>query len=344
MGTQFAIIYDIITIALLVGMLFAGLKRGFASAAVSLAAVAVAFVCAMTFSEPISDAVYTDMVEKPVNEAVSSVVSDTLDSVTLTAVADADFSAIKLNGKPLEDTAPDHIGSNKLMYDLSDVDFTDTGVTAEELSAFGFTKDTDLTALNGKIAEFTITDIERYGLGHLIAAQVIAVQMQDTVLFDSFAEYVEIVGEIAPIFFGGMAEDITNGGISELRSVIVIMLHFPVTASEAVINGIVEPCVRIAVQTLAFIVIFSVVVIVINLLAKLLKFVNKIPVIGGLNSFCGGLVGIAEGMLSVFVVCLLVRLITILSGGNIMFFNNAAIDTTLFFKMFYDFEFLNFIK
>ena len=344
MGSQFAIIYDIITVALLIGMMFAGFKRGFASAVVSLAAVAVGFICAITISQPISDAVYTNLVDKPVNEAVSSVMDDTLSSITLTAVADADFSGVRINGVSIEDITPDHSGSNKLMFDLSSVDYTGTGITVEELSAFGFSDETDLSNLNGKIAEFTITDIERYGLGKLVMAQVISVQMQGTQLFKSFAEFAETVGEIVPVFFGGMAEDIANGGIAELRSVIVIMLHLPVTASEAVVNGIVEPCVRIAVQTLAFVIIFSVVTIVLNLLAKLLKFVNKIPVIGGLNSFCGGLVGIAEGLLGVFIVCLLVRLVTILSGGNIMFFNNSAIETTHVFKVFYNFEFLNFIN
>ena len=48
MGSQFAIVYDILIAVVLVFAIFSGAKRGFVSAVVGIAAVFVGFFCAMT--------------------------------------------------------------------------------------------------------------------------------------------------------------------------------------------------------------------------------------------------------------------------------------------------------
>ena len=53
MGSQFAIVYDILIAVVLVFAIFSGAKRGFVSAVVGIAAVFVGFFCAMTFSAPL---------------------------------------------------------------------------------------------------------------------------------------------------------------------------------------------------------------------------------------------------------------------------------------------------
>lgn len=342
--TDFAIIYDIITVGLLVGMLFAGLKRGFASAIVSLVAVVVAFICSMAFSGPIADAAYKNFAEQPIEQTVSTAIDDAVGSLTLSALSDVDYSAVRVNDVAIEDIKLDYGGQNKVVMDLTNVDLSSCGITAEDLKSFGFTGEIDLTSVSGKTAEFTKTDIERYGLGRMIVAQIIAGNIRNAPFFGTISEFAEGVGEAVPFFFGGMAADIADGKAPAVRSVVLIMQSTSASFKDAVINGIIEPCVKIFVQTLAFVIIFSIVLIALNLLSRLLKFVNKIPVIGGLNSFCGGLVGLVEGVFSVFVVCIIVRLITILSGGTIMFFNAADIDSTFIFSVFYNFDFLNFIS
>lgn len=342
--SQFAIIYDIITVGLLVGMLFAGLRKGFASAVVSLAAVAVAFICAMAISEPVSNAVYTSFVEQPIEQAVSSAIDESVGAVTLAPLAEADYSAVRVNDVSVEGMQPDFGEQNRVTLDLSDVDFSGTGITAAQLSAYGLPADTDISSVNGKTAKFTKTDVERYGLGKMIVAQVIAVNISDSDFFADIAEFAKQVGDAVPLFFGGMAEEIADGSSSALRSVILIMQTTSASFKDAVINGIIEPCVKILVQTLVFVVIFIIVVVVLGIASKLLKFVNKIPLIGGLNALCGGLIGIVQGVIAVFVVCIAVRLITVLSGGTIMFFNSADIQSTFIFRVFYNFEFLNFIN
>ena len=76
MGSQFAIVYDILIAVVLVFAIFSGAKRGFVSAVVGIAAVFVGFFCAMTFSTPLTELVYTSMVEKPLTETVSQTLDD----------------------------------------------------------------------------------------------------------------------------------------------------------------------------------------------------------------------------------------------------------------------------
>lgn len=342
--SQFAVIYDIIAVGLLVGMLFAGLRKGFASAVVSLAAVAVAFICAMAISEPVSNAVYTSFVEQPIEQAVSSAIDETVGAVTLAPLSEADYSAVRVNGVSVEDMQPDFGEQNRVTLDLSSVDLSGTGITAAQLSAYGLPADTDISSVSGKTAKFTKTDVERYGLGKMIVAQVIAVNIENSDFFGDIAEFAKQVGNAVPLFFGGMAEEIADGSASAIRSVVLIMQTTSASFKEAVINGIIEPCVKIFVQTLVFVIIFIVVAVALGVASKLLKFVNKIPLIGGLNALCGGLIGIVQGVIAVFVVCIAVRLITVLCGGTVMFFNTADIQSTFIFKVFYNFEFLNFIN
>ncbi len=344
MGTQFAILYDLAVAAILIGMLFSGLKRGFASAVVSLAAVVVAFICAMTFSKPITNWIYTDYVEQSVKQNVNIAIDSVMESVAMDGIGNVDYSTVCVNGVAVEDIVPDYSGTNKALFDLSSVDLSQTGISEVDLTKFGIAADTDFSDMNGKTAEFTMTDINRYGLGQMIVAQVIAVNMPHSEIYRTFITFTDSVGAAVPIYFGSISEQISRGVVDPIRSIVLIMTSAHVNVKDAVIDGIVKPCFNVTVQTIVFAVIFFVVVLVLNLVAKALKFVNKIPLIGGFNVFCGGIVGLIQGLLTVCMTCLLVRVIAVISGGNIIFFNNAVIDSSTVFRYFYDFEFLNFIS
>lgn len=342
MGTEFSIVYDLVCAAVLIGMLFAGFKKGFASSVISLAAVFVAFACAMMFSAPITDALYVNIVEEPVESTVNAALDDAMEEFYLGDLSQLDYSKVKVGDVYVEEIKPDYTGTSKALFELSDVDLSETGIASADLTAIGIEKGIDFSSVNAKTAEFTMTDIERYGLGEMIVAQYISVNLHSSEIYKHFARFAQNVGKAVPLFFGDLSEEIVDGSIPAVRSVVLIMQTTSVNAKDAMINGIVEPCCRIAVQTVTFGVIFIVVTILLNLLARLLEFVNKIPVIGGFNAFCGGVVGVAQALLTICVICLAVRMITVLTGGTVMFFNNAAIESTYVFRYFYNFDILNF--
>ena len=343
MGTQFALIYDVIIIAVIAGMTFAGAKKGFASVIVGFVAIFVAFFCAMTFSEPITDSVYCSAVEQPLESAVDEQLDAVMGGATLSGMSHMDYNMVIISGQHASVYPIDYAGTSKTVIDLSDMDLSRTGISNADLSLFGITADTDFSSVSGKTAEFTMAEIEQHGLGKLAVAQYLAVSAQSSEFFAGFLDYTKKIGNAVRSVFGGISDSIESGSISVIRNIVIKMVDGSASVKEAVINGIIEPYFKMAANTVIFILIFLLVSVLLGVLAAALKAVNKIPVLGGFNAFVGGIAGLLEGLITVFLICIGVRLLVSLSGGNIMFFNEMTINSTFLFGIFYNFDFLNFL-
>lgn len=341
MGSQFAFIYDIVALAIIIGTFFAGYKRGFASVIVGLLAMAAAFFCASMFSKPISEWFYTEIVEQPLESSVDKAVSDAMGNITLGGLSELDFSAVKIGGVPAADYTPNYEGTGKAVVDLSDLDLSECGITAEMLSDLSLPADTDLSSYNGRTAEFTAADIEQFGMGKLAVAHIAASALQKTSIVEDIVEYTDQVGEALPFIFGGLSQEISSGSVSGLRTIVLNMISARASVQEAVVERIIAPQVLATAQTIAFMVIFILVSSALGIAAHLLKIVNKIPIIGGANAVLGGITGLLEAMLSLMIICLVLRLIISLSDGGIILLNSAAIDDTYFFRYFYNMELLD---
>lgn len=344
MGSQFAIVYDIIIAAVLIFAVFSGCRKGFVSTVVGMAAVFVAFFCALTFSKPAAEWVYTSVVEEPITAAVSDTMDESMGKLTLSGLSDMDYSKVKISGTPVGEITPDYAGTGKVIFELSDVDFTGTGLSDADLSMFGFDGTEDLSSINGKTAEFTMADINANGLGKLVTAQVIAVKLQQSPSFVSITEYTDTIGNAIPAIFGSTAESINSGEMSAIRSLVLTMMNTSSSVKTAVVDNIIRPTFTMMAETLIFAGIFIIVTAVLGIIAVALKLVNKIPVIGSLNGFLGGCAGFVRGILTVFIICIVVRFIITMSGGNAMLINDSVIDSTYLFKFFYGFDFLNFLS
>lgn len=344
MGSQFSFIYDIIVVAVLAAAVFSGAHKGFVSKVVGLAAGLVGFICAISLSGPVGNWAYSSFVEKPLSEAVSTTLDESMGSITLPGVAGMDFDKVKVSGVPVTDIVPEYSGTEKAVFDLSQVDLSETGFDPSAMGSFGFGSGTDITVLNGKAAEFTHSDIERSGLGKLVTAQVIAVKMLDTPLFSEISGYVGVIGQTVPALFGDTADSISNGNSAALRSLVLTMINTSGSVRDSIMDHMIRPLFTMAVQTVAFVVIFAVVFAVIEIIASALKIVNKIPVVGSVNRVLGCAAGLVSGLLSVAVICIVVRLLVSLTDGSVIFLNNDTIGQTVLFRHFYDMGFLNFFS
>lgn len=339
MGEQFAVVFDIATVAIIVCMLFAGWRMGFAKIILSMAATVVAFILAITLSEPISEAIYTNHIEKPLTQRVDESVDKSLAALYLGSFSDADFDAIKISGTLVNDIEPNYSGTTRAVFDLSSLDLTEVGLTAENLETLGLAADFDLSSANAKTADFTMEEIAEYGLGRLTFAQFAAESLIQKGDFKDFNSYIEIVGNYFPEGIGyGSSDSVT---VSVVRKLVLKMLDTDSAVKDALMQGMIRPYCLIIIKTIAFALIFALVSTVIGLIARSAKLLEKIPVIGKANSFLGGIAGLLEGLVIVFTVCLITRLAVSLCDGNTLLFNQATIDSTLIFKRFYEIGFLN---
>lgn len=342
MGKEFSIAFDIAVIAIPAVFAFVGLKKGFAKVVLGLISTIVAFACAMALSGPIANAIYKNHVEKPIEEQIDSVASATFSELTFGNISDIDFTKVKINGIAAGDVELDYAGTRKTVVDMSKLDLYDTGITKADLQKIGITDDVDLKALNAKTAELSMDNVQKYGLGKLAVAQYIAVNLIQQPKMKDFNSIAEKVSKYLPSISGSASADST--GVSALRTIALKMFDTKDNFKNAVMNGIIKPNCTLFIRTVAFGVIFLLVSLALRIVTAAAKLVNKVPVIGKVNSLLGLILGLAEGIIAVFVVCLAIRFVVSICSANSILFNQTAIDSTFLFKWFYNFDFLNFLE
>ncbi len=341
MGSQFAIVFDIIAVAAIVLMFFSGWRRGFVNIFLGLVAAVVAFLAALFLSEPIADAVYTGVVEKPLAEKIDEAVDESFSSLSLGSLSEIDYSKVIISGNNLSKIKLDYSGRDSAVVDLSNVDFSNVGFDSDDYTLLGLEEDFDLSEVNIRNADFSKSEVEQYGLGKLVVSQFISVKLIEKGALGDFNTFWNIVNNYVPV---GQAASLTESiTVSYARKFVLGMLDTRASLADTVMQNFVQPSCILVFRSVAFVIIFAIVLIIMKLIASASGIIKKIPVIGDINSLLGGAAGALEGVLIVFVLCLLTRLAVCLLDGNVIMFNDETIANTYIFKRIYSFDFLNFL-
>lgn len=342
MGSEFAIVFDIAIAAIILFMFFEGWRKGFAGKILILGAAVAAFAAGMWLSEPIANGIYGKYIKQPVSEKLDSAVDASFSAIHLGGLSDADFSKVKISGVPVDEIIPEYRGTNSASFDLSVLDISEIGLTEEDLKTLGISEELDLTAINAKTVSFTEDEILKYGLGKLSVSQFAAICLLQKNDLGEFNKCFEIISKYIPGGINYGSSD--NISVSAVRQVTLSMLETRSGIKDTLLSGMIRPSCIIIIRTVAFVLIFALVCTAVGIIARFTKILDKIPVIGKVNSLLGGLCGIFEGLVMVFMVCLATRLAISLSNGNAIMFNQATINSTYLFKRFYEIDILNFLK
>lgn len=341
MGSQFSIVFDIISVAIVVLMFFAGWRKGLASMVIGLCSALVAFLAAITLSNPIAEAVYDTYVEEPLTTKLEEEIKSSFSAFSLNSFSDVEYESVFISDVAVDKIVPEYSGRDSVVMDLSNVDLSLIGLTAEDLNFLGVDTTYDLTSVNMKTAEFTKSEVEKYGLGKLVVSQFIAVSLIEKGDLSEFNNFVEIISNYIPgkpTLTG--ADSIT---VSYVRKLVMSMLDTRTELGDTVINNFVRPNCIVVIRTIAFVLIYSIVFAAMKFIASAAKLIDKIPIVGDVNSLLGGVAGLVEGILILFIFCLATRLIVSVFDGEVMIFNQETIEKTFIFKKVYEFNFLNFL-
>lgn len=341
MGSQFALVFDIITVAVIVLMFFSGWRRGIVNMVLGLCAVIVAFVAALTLSAPLSETVYTNYIEQPLSSKVDETIDKSFSMLSLSEFSEVDCSKVYISGKAAGDIELDYFGRDSAAVDMSDVDISELGLTSDDLALLGLDPYYDLTSVNLKTAEFRKSDVEKYGLGKLVVSHFITINYIENGSLDEFNKFVEIVDDYIPSASGMITSNSVT--VSYARRLVLGMLDTRLSLYDTVMQNFVRPNCILIIRTIAFALIFAVVFAVLKIIAYASKLIEKIPVIGQLNSLLGGIAGVLEGIVIVFLLCVAVRLAVTVLDDSAILFNQQTIDNTFLFKRIYDFDFLTFL-
>ncbi len=102
-----------------------------------------------------------------------------------------------------------------------------------------------------------------------------------------------------------------------------------------VTDDLIAPITTATIQLIVFLIAFVILCFVIKILMKVLKLVDRIPLIGSLNASLGLLVGGAEAVLFLLLFTGLVALMIQLSANEWQFLNNQIVEKTILFRFLY---------
>lgn len=342
MGQEFAFVFDIIIIAAAVGMTFVGIRKGFARIIIEMLATVIALALAFFISEPIANGIYGEFIEKPLEKAVDEKIDGAEQLIDIKPFGETDlaFDKIKISDVPVTDIVPNYEGTGAAVMDLTDVDFSESGIEKLNLALFGVHDDVDFTSVNAKAANFSMTDIEKYGLGKLVTAHYLATCMVKSPVAETLGGMIDAVKNSLPMIFTEAGTESVN--VSSVRTVVLAMIDTKSSAKTALMDGIISPACIIIIRSIVVILLFIVFAAILGIIARGAGFINKIPVIGKINSLLGGVAGLCEAAVIIVLFCLVTRLISSMFGGEVILFNDTAINATFLFKSIYNLDFLNF--
>lgn len=342
MGQEFAFVFDIIIIAAAVGMTFVGIRKGFARIIIEMLATVIALALAFFISEPIANGIYGEFIEKPLEKAVDEKIDGAEQLIDIKPFGETDlaFDKIKISDVPVTDIVPNYEGTGAAVMDLTDVDFSESGIEKLNLALFGVHDDVDFTSVNAKAANFSMTDIEKYGLGKLVTAHYLATCMVKSPVAETLGGMIDAVKNSLPMIFTEAGTESVN--VSSVRTVVLAMIDTKSSAKTALMDGIISPACIIIIRSIVVILLFIVFAAILGIIARGAGFINKIPVIGKINSLLGGVAGLCEAAVIIVLFCLVTRLISSMFGGEVILFNDTAINSTFLFKSIYNLDFLNF--
>ncbi|MBE6879595.1 MAG: CvpA family protein [Ruminococcaceae bacterium] len=345
MGTEFFWFYDVILIAVVIGMIFLGVKRGFVRMLLSLVSVAVAFVAALIISDSVSSWIYESFVEQNLKTSITDTVNDAIGENVVTQLTKVDMDKAIIGGKSVSsmDNTLKVDDAGKITIDLSSVDLSKTGIEKIDLTSLGFDKNTDYSSIKiGKVQIYEAA-VKEHGLGNIILAQVISDRIMNTSFGNALKDIVKTIDNALP--FIGLDENMLSQVDNTLLSDLVIsLLRSGGNPGQSVLDNIVKPVVLIPMRTLIFIILFVIISILLSFVIKATSLINKIPLIGTLNEFLGAIMGLVHGVIVIFVIVIVLNMIITLTENSLIFLNESTIDKSFVFSWIYNFKFLDFLK
>ena len=308
-----------------------------------LCAFAASFVIALMISNGVSGWIYDSFISKPLEQTISTSINDALGDNVVTQIGKIDMEKAKINGKSIDSLELKADKAGKVTVNLGNVNLSNTGISKVDLTSFGVDKNIDYSNINLGSVQIYESDIEKYGIENMILTEVLAQNIKNSDIADSVNEIIDKVGETVPALDlkGKTIEDLDSGTIN---SVVVSVVQSSGNPGKAVLDNVAKPIVLVPLRTIIFVVLFILIFIILSILIKATSVINKLPLIGQLNSLLGGVAGLLQGLVIVFIVVILAHMAVELTNNTLIFLNDMTINKSFAFSKIYNFSFLDFLN
>ena len=112
----------------------------------------------------------------------------------------------------------------------------------------------------------------------------------------------------------------------------------PLDAADMISSEIIEMALKSPITNIleagAFLLLFALVAWFVRWLSRFFTGVNKIPVIGAVNTVLGGVAGVVEGVISLVISGFILKIVVALSGGAWWWLNSGVLESTYIWRHF----------
>jgi len=340
MGTEFWWFYDILAVAITVGVVYKCTRKGFMSSIAGFIGTVVAFAGAILISASLAEYVYDNFIYGGIAEKIVIVSEETDSSMkaAFNGLRNIDMSKATVSGKSLAELNLEPDDAGKVTLELSSVDLSETGIRKTDLSFFGIDvrkvnfKDMNLNKLNIKAKELEETDI-----GTIVLSRTVSSLMLKSTE-SMHGQITKMMEEVVPGY-----SKATEGGTDLVAKMLAAVIKTKSDDLKTIINDeLVRPTLIVPVRAMLFAVLFAVIEVIFSLIVKSLGLVSGIPVIGTINTLLGCALGLFEAAFTLFVISIGIGLLISITGDNIIFLNTMTINRSKIFTHIYNMKFLNF--
>lgn len=184
----------------------------------------------------------------------------------------------------------------------------------------------------GSIAETVknkvVSEIEGTGKNSEGAAEKID-EIFDNNITDKFLN-------LLPDYISDIIKESVRNGSDTISEIIRALNSTPDTAALFIEQSIIRPVIVSILSAAIFIVVFIVLKIITGFAVRLIKCVDKIPVIGSLNTFLGIVLGIIEAIAVILLIVMILRFMIAVTNNEMIAFNTQNIEATNIFRLFYN--------
>lgn len=345
MGTSFFWFYDIVLIAVLVGVTFRGAKKGAVAVIIDTVSILISFFLAFFGSELLSEHIYEKYIAAPLTDSISASVSEAVGENLFTEIGKIDLSKAVTNGKFLGSIEPKFDQTGKMTLDLSDVDLTETGMAEADLKIFGIDEDFDYSLVKLGTIEITERELKNRTLEELVLARILTASAKKGTVFSAVEEVGRLISDTLPMFFGDLGEDISNGTNDAVYPIILAVTDLgQENYGVSILREMIDPIIKVPLRVILFLIIFTLSTLILGVIANASKIINRIPLIASVNELLGGILGLIKAILILFIICISVQLLISLTDNTLVFLNTYTIDRTVAFRHIYRFDFINFVE
>ena len=292
---KFWIVYDILTVALIAGTVFASVKKGFSAVIVSSCGYLFSCVAAAAVSSAAASQIYIVTVK---------------DSITENIVQAAEKLSIcgEIQG---------YISDMTIGLDVKEKDIEKIILSSDENNL----------------------DIKMYNLINAYSSGAVSSESEVTEgLLSGLDESMEkfFDGYIPMSFTKGM-RNFTSADKEQAFSLIKVLSYDDKSEmAEYIEENYIRQYATELVKIFLFIIILFILMFIIKMIESSVRITDSLSGIK-MNGFLGGVAGIIESCAFVYILCILIKILMLLTD-DIPFFNETIIEQTKLFRLFYNFD------